>query len=106
MKKICYFLLEIKVTDLLLPLKSFTCPIFWSMNNDVFWSQCGTKDEHDFCEKLIEWHVQNVLNSLARIGCIKSGHSPNLMHSFKLHTYAKTLCRGWTLPHETLLYDY
>jgi hypothetical protein len=40
-------------------------------------SQCGTKDENDFCVKLNELHVQNVLNSLARAGCIKWGYSPN-----------------------------
>jgi hypothetical protein len=27
------------------------------------------------------------------------------MHSLKLHTDAKTLCQGWTVPSETLLYD-
>jgi len=40
-------------------------------------SQCGTKGENDFCVKLNELHVQNVLHSLARVGCIKWGYSPN-----------------------------
>ena len=67
------------------------------MHRDVFWSQCGTKDEHDFCEKLNEVYAQNVLDSLAHTVCITSGYS------LKLHTVAETLCQGWTLPSETLL---
>jgi hypothetical protein len=46
------------------------------MNRDVFWSQCGTKDENDFWEKLNEVYAQNVLDSLARTVCMQSGYSP------------------------------